>query len=144
MGAVQLPEPDTAIFVRALEAAVLGYLIGFERDLRGKVAGQRTFALVAMGAATFTALGIELFAPGERVVQGIVQGIGFIGAGLIFRSKEGMVTGLTTAAAVWAVAGVGTVVGAGLYALGFGLAVLIVVILEIPRRSSNGPEPDDS
>lgn len=135
---------DGVVVLRSLEAAVLGYLIGFERDLRGKTAGQRTFALVAMGAATFTALGIEFFAPGERMVQGVVQGIGFIGAGLIFRSDGGAVTGLTTAAAIWAVAGVGTVVGAGRYLLGPGLALLIVGILEIPRRSTSVSLPDES
>jgi len=141
---MRFPEPDGIILVRALEAAVLGYLIGVERDLRGKMAGQRTFALVAMGAATFTALGIELFAPGERVVQGVVQGIGFIGAGLIFRPGGGVITGLTTAAAMWAVAGIGTVVGAGSYVLGPCLAVLVIIILEIPRRRTSASLQDDS
>ncbi len=122
---------DAALLARCAVAALLGFLVGLERDRRGKTAGARTFALVAACAAAFTGIAIEKFAPGERIVQGIVQGIGFLGAGLIFRSEEGGVQGLTTAAAVWGVAAIGTMIGAGHYALGLGMGALVLGILEL-------------
>jgi len=116
---------------RILLAAILGWVIGFERDLRGKHAGERTFALVALGAAAFTALGVERFpTSAEKVIAGIVTGVGFLGAGLILRGDGHVVVGLTTAASAWAAAAVGVLVGAGEYWLGIFSAVLIVLILE--------------
>lgn len=117
-------------------AAVLGYAIGFERELRGKSAGERTFALVALGAAAVTGVAREE-SPGSttRVIQGVVTGVGFLGAGLIFQHERGIVLGLTTAAAVWAAAAVGVLVGAGVYVAaiaGTALAVLILVLDKIP------------
>jgi putative Mg2+ transporter-C (MgtC) family protein len=117
-------------------AAVLGYAIGFERELRGKSAGERTFALIALGTAALVSLGAE-FGPDatSRVIQGVAAGIGFIGAGLIFQRERGTVLGLTTAAAVWAVAAVSVLVGAGAYVaaiLGTVLAVFILVLDKLP------------
>jgi putative Mg2+ transporter-C (MgtC) family protein len=117
-------------------AAVLGYAIGFERELRGKSAGERTFALIGLGTAALVSLGTELGPdPASRVVQGVAAGIGFLGAGLIFQREQGMVLGLTTAAAVWAVAAVAVLVGAGAYVpaiAGTALAVLILVLDKLP------------
>ena len=117
-------------------AAALGYAIGFEREFRGKSAGERTFALIALGTAAMVSLGSELGPdPASRVIQGVAAGVGFIGAGLIFQREQGMVLGLTTAASVWAVAAVGVLVGAGAYVaalLGTILVVLVLVLDKLP------------
>ncbi len=117
-------------------AAVLGYAIGFERELRGKSAGERTFALIGLGTAALVALGVQFSNDGaSRVIQGVAAGIGFLGAGLIFQQERGTVIGLTTAAAVWAVAAVGVLVGAGAYVagtLGTLLAIFILVLDRLP------------
>ena len=110
-------------------AALLGFLIGWERESHGSPAGDRTHALVALGAASFTVLGNLLSSTDtSRIIQGIVAGIGFLGGGMIMR--EGMtVRGLTTAAGIWAVAALGVVVGRGEYLLGVALMALILLIL---------------
>jgi putative Mg2+ transporter-C (MgtC) family protein len=129
-------EWEWAAIGRMALAAALGYAIGFERELRGKSAGERTFALIALGTAALVSLGSEFgVAAASRVIQGVAAGIGFIGAGLIFQREQGMVLGLTTAAAVWAVAAVGVLVGAGAYVaaiLGTLLAVFILVLDKLP------------
>lgn len=127
-------------------AAFLGYVIGLERAYRGKDAGDRTFALLALGAAAFVGLGMELFVfSADRVIQGVATGVGFLGAGIIFRA-EGGVHGLTTAAASWAAAAIGALAGAGLYLSAALITVLTLVVLElhqveILRRLS---EPGDT
>jgi len=122
---------DLTILGRIALAALLGYLIGYERELRGSPAGDRTFALVALGAAGVTALGVEDFpTSAEKVIAGVVTGIGFLGAGLILRGEMGVVRGLTTAGAQWGAA-VAILVGAGDILIGLGGAVLIFMILEM-------------
>jgi putative Mg2+ transporter-C (MgtC) family protein len=122
---------DLSMLGRISLAALLGYIIGYERELRGSPAGDRTFALVALGAAGVTALGVEDFAPSaEKVIAGVVTGIGFLGAGLILRGEMGVVRGLTTAAALWAAAAVAILIGAGDLLVGLGSAALVLVILE--------------
>ncbi len=118
------------LLARIVLATVLGYGVGWEREFRGKPAGERTFALVALGAAAFTALQVDRFGT-DRIIQGIVTGVGFLGAGLIFRAEGGTVHGLTTAASAWAAAAVGVLCGAGDYLLGVATAVLVVLILEL-------------
>jgi putative Mg2+ transporter-C (MgtC) family protein len=123
---------DLRILGRIALAALLGYVIGYERELRGSPAGDRTFALVALGAAGVTALGVENFAPSaEKVIAGVVTGIGFLGAGLILRGEMGVVRGLTTAAALWAAAAVAILIGAGDLLVGLGSAALVLAILEM-------------
>jgi putative Mg2+ transporter-C (MgtC) family protein len=123
---------DLSILGRIALAALLGYMIGYERELRGSPAGDRTFALVALGAAGVTALGVESFPESaEKVIAGVVTGIGFLGAGLILRGEMGVVRGLTTAAALWAAAAVAILVGAGDLVVGLGGAVLVFLILEM-------------
>jgi putative Mg2+ transporter-C (MgtC) family protein len=117
-------------------ASVLGYVIGFERELRGKSAGERTFALIGLGTAAMVALGFQLSGDAaSRVIQGVAAGIGFLGAGLIFQREAGTVLGLTTAAAVWAAAAVGVLCGSGAYVAavaGTVLAALILVLDKLP------------
>jgi putative Mg2+ transporter-C (MgtC) family protein len=116
---------------RVALAAFLGYLLGLDRALRGKDAGDRTFSLVALGSAAFVALGVELFPESaDRVIQGVTAGVGFLGAGIIFRASGG-VKGLTTAAALWTAAAVGCLVGAGMYFAGAAIAGIILVVLEL-------------
>ena len=120
-----------AVIGRIALAAFLGYLLGLDRALRGKDAGDRTFSLVALGSAAFVALGVEMFPDSaDRVIQGVTAGVGFLGAGIIFRASGG-VKGLTTAAALWAAAAVGCLVGAGFYLSGAALAGIILVVLEL-------------
>src|SRR2546426_6085864 len=110
-------------------ATGLGYAIGFEREWRGKPAGERTFALIALGAAGFTAIGVEGFpASAEKVIAGVVTGVGFLGAGLIFREATGGILGLTTAASAWAVAAGGGLIGGGAV-LSRGLSTPLVLFL---------------
>jgi putative Mg2+ transporter-C (MgtC) family protein len=120
---------------RASLAAFLGFAIGLERESRGKSAGDRTFALLAFAAAAVTGIGAEVLGPdgASRVIQGVVTGVGFLGAGLIFRRTPGDVRGLTTAASSWAATAIGVVVGMGAYvAASFGAAI-VLVILELDR-----------
>ncbi len=115
-----------------LIAAVLGFAIGFERMMRSKEAGIRTHTIVSIGSALFMVLSKYAFldTPGydpARIAAQIVPGIGFLGAGIIvFRKRE--VYGLTTAAGVWATAGVGMACGARMYILAACATVLLIVI----------------
>ena len=125
-----------------LAAAVLaGGVLGLNRNLRGKAAGLRTHALVALGAALVMIVTAHLTRSdaGEatRTVQGIITGIGFIGAGVILHPRQlegdarGGVRGLTTAASVWVAAGLGTASGAGLWSLvllATGLTLLVLMV----------------
>ncbi|MFA5736656.1 MAG: MgtC/SapB family protein [Candidatus Paceibacterota bacterium] len=132
------------IILSLVLAMALGICLGFERNLAGKVAGMRTFALVSLGAALFAiisklvteqTIGIINFDP-LRMASQVIVGIGFLGAGLIM-SKAGKVTGLTTAAGMWVAAGVGLSCGFGLYWLALvatGLILFIFAILWIVER----------
>jgi putative Mg2+ transporter-C (MgtC) family protein len=109
-------------------AAALGAFIGLERELRGYPAGVRTVALVALGAALFTDVS-RLLGGDDRVAAGIVTGIGFLGAGVIFR--EGYtVRGITTAATIWSAAAIGMAVARELYLVAGLGAVLVFILLE--------------
>ncbi len=129
-----LPFSEWALLGRMALATGLGYVIGFEREWRGKPAGERTFALIALGAAGFTAIGVEGFpASAEKVIAGVVTGVGLLGAGLIFRESTGGILGLTTAASAWAVAAVGVLVGSGAFLSGILSTLLVLFILELNR-----------
>ena len=116
---------ELELFLRLLLAAVFGWIISLERETIGKTAGTRTFALVSLGAALFSLSSVG-------GVQPIAAGIGFLGAGLII-FREGHIEGLTTAAALWAVAALGMILGQGLYVLGTLTALLILLILFLMR-----------
>jgi len=120
--------------LRILLAAVLGGVIGYQRDKADKPAGIRTLVLIAFGAALFTVVSVEGFdADPARIAAGIVTGIGFLGAGSIIRRGEGVVEGLTTAATIWAAAGVGIAAGAGLYLISVVATAVIFVVLIMPK-----------
>ena len=123
----------TRITVRVVLAAVLGGILGLDRERKGRSAGVRTHMLVAVGAALFVLgplqSGMEI-GDLSRVLQGIVQGVGFLGAGAIMvRSAQHQIEGLTTAANIWATAGIGVMAGLGLEATAVLSAFVVLIIL---------------
>lgn len=147
-----LPDPGTltTTVIRVLCAAVLGGIIGWEREAKGRAAGLKTHMLVAIGAALFVLAPMLADIEGgdvTRVMQGIVQGVGFLGAGAILRSERGTrVEGLTTAASIWMTAAIGMAAGMGqeMLALVTTLMALVVVAvlpkLEPVRKVETGGE----
>lgn len=123
----------TSITLRLIIAAVLGGILGYERERKKRSAGVRTHMLVAVGAALFVIGPLQSGMPIEdmsRVLQGVVQGIGFLGAGAIMvRAKQREVEGLTTAASIWATAAIGVIAGLGLEATAVLSAVIVLIIL---------------
>jgi putative Mg2+ transporter-C (MgtC) family protein len=142
-------EQITRILLRLLLAAVLGGILGYEREQQGKAAGIRTHMLVAMGAALFVLVpqqgGMEIDDM-SRVIQGVVAGIGFLGAGAIIKNRsEENVLGLTTAAGVWMTAAIGIACGLGremtaVLSTVLALGVLAVVPKVAERKA--GPSGD--
>ena len=126
--ALTVPDEVTVI-LRVLIGTGLGFVIGFERGVRGSSAGDRTFSLVGAASAGITAV---FFARSPQAVAGVVTGIGFIGGGVVLHDGQGnLVKGITTAATVFMTAAIGLVVGAGRPWAGLLLAGLCVVILEV-------------
>lgn len=139
-----LPE-NLDMLVKILVAALLGAMVGFERDKHGRAAGLRTHLLVSMGAAVFMVISAQVakqsqqagfFADPGRIAAQIVTGIGFLGAGVILKSGN-HVRGLTTAACLWTAAGIGMAAGGGFYVLATmttGVALLGLVALKAFER----------
>jgi putative Mg2+ transporter-C (MgtC) family protein len=114
-----------------LVALLLGGLIGIEREIHKKPAGLRTNMLICMGAAVFTLIGkhISISPDAEsRVIQGVITGVGFIGAGVLMH-EQGNVLGLTTAATIWLVTAVGIACGARLYGIAIAAVIPAIIIL---------------
>jgi putative Mg2+ transporter-C (MgtC) family protein len=127
------------VFLRLGAAVLAGGLIGFDREVRNKPAGLRTMALVALGSAVFVlaAAGAENADSTSRVIQGVITGVGFLGAGTIIRGQtEESVRGLTTAASIWLAAAAGVACGLALWPLvlvSCCLGLLILVLEPIER-----------
>ncbi len=121
------------LLLRLVLAAVASGLVGFERESMHKPAGVRTHMLVGLGSALFI-ISVLSVLPGEaaRIIAGIATGIGFLGAGTIFRAKDHVI-GLTTAASVWTVAAIGLTFGLGEYFLAIGAAALLILILQLKK-----------
>lgn len=129
------------VFVRLLAAALLAMVIGWERERRNKPAGLRTHMLVGIGAATFFLIFVE-FAMGplkdnegltpdpSRIVEGVITGIGFLGAGAIIQSA-GDVKGLTTGAGIWVAGAIGLACGAGFYTIAGIVTAMAFVVLTV-------------
>ena len=117
-----------AVFGHIALAFVLSFVIGFEREFRGAAAGDRTYALVGTGAAAVTAVTLG---PSPQAIAGVITGIGFLGAGLVFRGDEGMLKGMTSAASIFAVAAIGIVAGTGHLLLATGVAAIVLIDLEL-------------
>ena len=135
----------TDILLRLGVAALIGAVLGVDRELKGKPAGPRTMALVALGSAVFTLVAIDRTTNIDavsRVIQGVITGVGFLGAGAILHRGAapdgggGGVKGLTTAATVWLVAALG--IGSGLaywpiVIVGTGLGLLLLILSPVER-----------
>jgi len=132
------------IVIRLIAAIILGAVIGFEREKAGKAAGLRTHVLVALGTCVFVVAcaGSGMDSDGlSRVIQGIVTGIGFVGAGSILKlNEERDIQGLTTAAGIWMTAAVGVAVGLGTLGLALLATILTVIILAFIGRIDNKAE----
>lgn len=138
------PDPtiltDLQMFFRIIFACILGCIIGWERERHRNIisAGIRTYGAISMGACAFGIVGLYLtggdFAHSDpsRVAAQVVTGIGFLGGGIIFRQGD-YVTGLTTAATLWATAAVGLAVSMGMYLVSVLTSILIFLLLYLPR-----------
>ena len=137
-------EDITRLCVRLLVAVVLGGLLGYQRESVGAAAGLRTHMLVSLGCALFVILplqaGMEL-GDLSRVLQGVIAGIGFLGAGAILKlTDENQIVGLTTAASIWLTAAVGIAAGMGREGTAVVSAVFAFVILSLLRKGKSQEE----
>lgn len=132
---------DQETFIRLLLSVLLSGIIGFERERHGRAAGLRTHMLVGLGSALMMLTGMHLFDVYQQSVTldptrlgaQVISGIGFLGAGTIFRARAS-IHGLTTAASLWAVAGVGLAVGSGFYAGALMTTALVwMALFVLPR-----------
>jgi len=133
---------------RVTLAAILGGIIGIEREWRGRPAGFRTNILIALGACLFTVLSIEGFPLNgssaqdtARVAAQIVSGVGFLGAGALLQTRN-KVKGMTTAATIWLVAAIGMAVGTGSYFLAIFTTLLTAAVLQLLRPVSKMVEEE--
>jgi putative Mg2+ transporter-C (MgtC) family protein len=133
---VETLSTDLEMFFRVIVACLLGCLIGWERERHHRTttsAGIRTYGAIALGSCAFGILSYYLGAGDPtRIAAQVVTGIGFLGGGIIFRQGD-YVTGLTTAATLWATAAVGLAVSFGLYFVALLIAILIFLLLYLPR-----------
>ena len=140
----------TRIVVRLAVAALLGGLLGWEREHAGKAAGVRTHMLVAMGAALFVLVAQQAGmqpADNSRVLQGVIAGVGFLGAGTILKGDaEHRVKGLTTAAGIWLTAAIGVAAGLGREVTAVLSTLLALAVLwAIPALQDRlAPEPEEA
>lgn len=129
-------QSDFEMLFRIILACILGAIIGWERERNRTVisAGIRTYGAISLGACAFGILSIYFTnnADPSRVAAQVVSGIGFLGGGIIFRQGD-YVTGLTTAATLWATAAVGLAISVGLYLIGISTALIIFILLYAPR-----------
>jgi putative Mg2+ transporter-C (MgtC) family protein len=151
IGMVETTMPQQIIFIRLGIAAVLGGLIGYEREAHGS-AGLRTHILIAVAAALFTVLAFEIFHTSDvmgsgradpiRVVEAVTAGIAFLGAGAIFQQR-GSVQGLTTGAGMWLAGAVGVTSALGFYIVALVVAVFALVVLALLRLLTHAPARED-
>jgi len=128
------------LLFRLALAVIFGGLVGWERQKGHKPAGLRTHMLVCLGSCLFTLVSFlatggdqSLYFDPTRIAAGVVTGIGFLGAGAIIQSREG-IKGLTTAASIWMVAAIGMAVAYGLFILGGGAAILSLLVLYVLEK----------
>ena len=131
---------DTEILMRFLLAALWGGIVGLEREYRSKSAGFRTMIMISIGACFFTIMSNIIGSPNnaDRIASNIVTGIGFLGAGVIFRGGESRVSGITTAATIWTVAAVGMGIGTGYYFAAASASLLVIFVLAVLPYVENG------
>ncbi|MGA3085918.1 MAG: MgtC/SapB family protein [Thermodesulfobacteriota bacterium] len=129
---------ELEMILRLLLAAALGLIIGLQREWKGKQAGVRALPLISVGSALLAIISEMGFIGSDpsRIASGVVTGIGFLGVGAILH-RHGGVEGLTTAAAIWATAGIGLAVGAGLYLIALIVAAITLAVLFSPHIPSS-------
>ncbi|MFB2120130.1 MgtC/SapB family protein [Parapedobacter sp. 2B3] len=132
-----LPEDNDLVAIGV--SLLAGSLVGLEREYKNKSAGFRTIVLICLGATAFTIVSRFGVGSDDRIAANIITGIGFIGAGVIFKDKFS-VMGLTTAAVIWVVAGIGMAAGIGYYSLALSLSVITVIILSVFNKVENAME----
>ncbi|MCB9799310.1 MAG: MgtC/SapB family protein [Candidatus Omnitrophica bacterium] len=131
---------DLEIGLRLVAAALLGGVIGLERERQGKEAGVRTYALVCLGSALFMIVSVQIYemykietraiVDPSRIAAQVVTGIGFLGAGAIIRFPQ-KIKGLTTAAGIWTASGIGLATGLGLYKPAIFTTIIALVVLTV-------------
>ncbi len=135
----------TRVVVRLLVAVVLGAALGYERERRGKSAGLRTHMLVSLGGALFVLAPLQAgmtVADVSRVIQGIITGIGFLGAGAIIKlDNEALIKGLTSAANIWMAAAIGIAAGLGQEMIAVFSTLLALFILSVLRHMELRMDP---
>lgn len=149
IGFVETTTPQHIMLIRLGIAAILGGVIGFEREQHA-AAGLRTHILIAVAACLYTLLTFEIFHLSDvvesgrsdpiRAIEAVTAGIAFLGAGAIFRSGL-TVQGLTTGAGMWLAGAVGVAAALGYYGIGFAVAILAVVVLALMRRFTQASVP---
>ncbi|MGQ0585026.1 MAG: MgtC/SapB family protein [Reyranella sp.] len=133
--------PFPEILIRLLLAAACGMAVGFDREMKNRPAGLRTHMLVCVAAATFTILTFEMFhrvtaadssvsADPLRIIEAVVAGVAFLGAGTILRSGRN-IEGITTGASLWLVGAIGIACGAGYYAIAIVIVILALLIVSV-------------
>lgn len=157
LGLIDTHTPQHVMLIRLLVAAILGGIIGFEREAHSLAAGLRTHILIATAACLFTLLTFEIFHMSDvvstgradpiRAIEAVTAGIAFLGAGAIFQKRHG-VQGLTTGAGMWLSGAVGVAVALGFYVVALWVALLAVVVLAalraIAHRWIRSDRDDDS
>ena len=135
-----LPPPAVlaVIFARVLTAAILGGMVGYERERKGRAAGLKTHVLVSIGSALFVlapAVAGTSLADLTRVMQGIVSGIGFLGAGAIIKlERDARIEGLTTAAGIWMTCAIGMAVGMGMEMVALATTLVALIVVNVVPR----------
>lgn len=129
---------ELIIVIKLIVSFLLGAFIGFDREKHGRDAGIRTYAAVCIGATLFTAVAAHLVndvAAESRVIANIITGVGFLGAGIIYRnSSAGTSHGLTTAATVWCTAAVGVAVGLNMFIIAIAGAITLYFLLSLHHQ----------
>jgi putative Mg2+ transporter-C (MgtC) family protein len=128
--------PYLTEFIAILSSVSAGLIIGWDREQSGKAAGFRTFALVCLGSCLFTLIAKELntLDSVSRIVAQIVSGIGFIGAGAVFREKN-KISGLTTAAGIWVCSAIGVIFGLGYLPFGMLITLFVFILFRLQRKT---------
>lgn len=131
---------NNLIFVfNIILSTLFGLMLGFEREKRGKRAGLRTFSLICLGSTVFTMLSVYSFGASEpaRIASTVVAGIGFIGAGVIWKGggDQTVVHGITTATDIWVSAAIGMAVGVGQYIMAFATFIMLMLVLNMHSRT---------
>lgn len=130
---------EIIIAIKLIVAFLLGAFIGYDREKHGNSAGIRTYAAVCMGAAIFTSIGTHMIndtAAASRIIANIITGVGFLGAGIIYRNSSGNGShGLTTAATLWCTAAVGVAVGLNMYIISAIASLALYFLLSLHHRT---------